>query len=265
LGILALGVAAIDDVTAWCLLALVLGLARAEVEGGFLIAAGALGFIAVMVVLVRPLVAWLSERRKERMTEGAVASVFVALFISALIADMIGIHAIFGAFLLGAIISNHGPVARFFERQMRVTVTVFLLPAFFAFTGMRTRIDLVTGVEAWMICALIIAVATMGKLGGIYAAGRFSGLRKRQAGALGALMNARGLMELIVLNIGLELGVISPTLFSMMVLMAVVTTMSSSPALWIFLGSRKRAQLPIGKDHPAALEAKPSASSASGG
>ncbi|HEY7473102.1 MAG TPA: cation:proton antiporter [Gemmatimonadota bacterium] len=254
LGMLALGVAAIGDVTAWCLLALVVGLARAELGGGLLIAGGALVFVAVMVIVVRPFLAWLSGRGQERMTEGAVAGVFVALFASALIAHHIGIHAIFGAFLLGAIISNDGPVAHFFERQMRLTVTVFLLPAFFAFTGMRTRIDLVSGLEGWTICAVIILMATLGKLGGVYVAGRASGLRKRQAAALGSLMNARGLMELIVLNIGLELGVISPTLFSMMILMALVTTMSSSPALWIFLGSRQRARLPLEADHPALLE-----------
>ncbi|MGH7565600.1 MAG: cation:proton antiporter [Gemmatimonadota bacterium] len=240
LGILALGVAAVGDVTAWCLLALVVGLARAEVGSGLLIAGGALAFIAVMVAVARPLLERLSRRGPEHLSEGAVAAVFVALFASALVADRIGIHAIFGAFLLGAVIPHDGPVARFFERRMRVTVTVFLLPAFFAHTGMRTRIDLVSGAEAWAICGVIILLATLGKLGGVYVAGRAAGIRRRQAGALGALMNARGLMELIVLNIGLELGVISPTLFSMMVLMAIVTTMSATPALWIFLGDRER-------------------------
>jgi Kef-type K+ transport system membrane component KefB len=242
LGILALGVAAVGDVTAWCLLALVVGLARAEVGSGLLIAGAAFAFIAVMIGVARPLLARLSRRGPERLTEGAVAAVFVALFASALIADRIGIHAIFGAFLLGAVMPHDGPVARFFERRMRMTVTVFLLPAFFAFTGMRTRIDLVSGAEQWAICGLIILMATLGKLGGVYVAGRATGLGHQQAAALGALMNARGLMELIVLNIGLELGVISPTLFSMMVLMAIVTTMSSGPALWIFLGDRERAR-----------------------
>jgi Kef-type K+ transport system membrane component KefB len=245
LGTLALGVAAVDDVTAWCLLALVLGLTRAEAESGALIVGGALAFIGVMIGVVRPLLARLSRRGPEALSEGAVAAVFIALFASALIADRIGIHAIFGAFLLGATIPHDGRVAQFFERHTRMTMAVFLLPAFFAFTGMRTRIDLVSGAEAWAICGIIILIATLGKLGGVYAAGRASGIGRRPAAALGALMNARGLMELIVLNIGLELGVISPVLFSMMVLMAIVTTMSSGPALRIFLGDPKRAGAPL--------------------
>jgi Kef-type K+ transport system membrane component KefB len=114
-------------------------------------------------------------------------------------------------------------------------VTVLLLPAFFAFTGMRTRIDLVSGWEAWFICGLIILVATVGKFGGTCVAARLTGLRWRDAAALGALMNTRGLMELIVLNIGLDLKVISPTLFAMMVLMAIVTTMATGPALRLLL------------------------------
>jgi Kef-type K+ transport system membrane component KefB len=244
LGILALGVAAVDDVTAWCLLALVVGIAHAQVGSGALIAAGALGFVGGMVFLIRPLLTRLSRRAPERLTEGGVAAVFVALFASTLVADRLGIHAIFGAFILGAVMPHDGAVARFFERRMRLTMTVFLLPAFFAYTGMRTRIDLVSGFDQWLLCGLIILVATLGKLGGVYLAARVTGIASRPAAALGALMNARGLMELVVLNIGLELGVISTTLFSMMVIMAIVTTMSSAPALWFFLGSRERASDP---------------------
>ncbi|HEU4464804.1 MAG TPA: cation:proton antiporter [Gemmatimonadota bacterium] len=240
LGILALGVAAVDDVTAWCLLAIVLGLARAEVGGTALVVGGALAFIAIMVFGARPLLARLSARGPDRLGEGSVAAVFVALFACALIADRIGIHAIFGAFLLGAVMPHEGPVARFFERRLRLAVTVFLLPAFFAYTGMRTRIDLMSGGEAWAICGLIVLVATLGKLGGVFMAARAAGVERREAAGLGALMNARGLMELIVLNIGLEMGVISPVLFSMMVVMAIVTTMSSAPLLWLFLGDPKR-------------------------
>ena len=248
LGRLALAVAAVGDVTAWCLLAVVVGLVRAEVGGGLWIVGGAIVFIAVMLFGVRPLLARVYRSWPERMTEGAVVTVFLALFASALIADRIGIHAIFGAFLLGAITPHEGPVARFFERRMRLAVTVFLLPAFFAYTGMRTRIDLVDGIEQWLLCGVIILVATLGKLGGVYAAARATGVAARPAAALGALMNARGLMELIVLNIGLELGVISPALFSLMVLMAVVTTMSSAPILWLFLGDRERASAPLESD-----------------
>ncbi|MGH7550589.1 MAG: cation:proton antiporter, partial [Gemmatimonadota bacterium] len=148
LGTLALGIAAVGVVTAWCLLALVVGLARVEMESGFLIAVGAFAFIAVMLAVVRPLAARQSRRWPEQLPESVVAAIFIALFASALVADRIGIHALFGAFLLGAAMPHDGPLARFFERRIRLTVTVFLLPAFFAFIGMRTRIDLVLGVEA---------------------------------------------------------------------------------------------------------------------
>src|SRR5262249_10627660 len=148
--------------------------------------------------------------------------------------EAIGIHAIFGAFLLGAIIPHTSAVARAFTSQLENLVTVLLLPAFFALTGMRTRIDLVSSVDQWLICGLITLVASLGKFGGTVAASRLTGLDWRNSAALGALMNTRGLMELIVLNIGFELHIISPTLFSMMVIMAIVTTMITSPVLrWL--------------------------------
>jgi Kef-type K+ transport system membrane component KefB len=124
---------------------------------------------------------------------------------------------------------------------MEDLVTVLLLPAFFAFTGMRTEIRLVSGVDEWLICGLIILVATVGKFGGTLAAVRFTGLPWREATGLGILMNTRGLMELVVLNIGLDLGIISRELFAMMVLMALVTTCMTAPGLaWLSRGERRR-------------------------
>jgi len=158
-------------------------------------------------------------------------AVLVALLLSAAATEAIGLHAIFGAFLLGAIVPRDSDVARALGRQMRDLVTILMLPAFFAFTGMRTRIDLLSSGSDWMLCALITAVATVGKFAGAFGAARLSGMRARQAAMVGALMNTRGLMELIVLNVGLELGVISPELFAMMVLMALATTMSTAPML----------------------------------
>ena len=137
-------------------------------------------------------------------------------------------------FLLGAVIPHESVVARTLTRQLEHLITILLLPAFFAFTGMRTRIDLVSGLDQWMICALIILIATLGKFGGTLVAARLTGLSWRAAAALGTLMNTRGLMELIVLNIGLDLRVISPPLFAMMVVMALVTTMATAPVLqWL--------------------------------
>jgi Kef-type K+ transport system membrane component KefB len=238
LGVVALSCAATDDVTAWCLLAFVVGIAKAEAGSGISVAAGALVYLAVMLLVVRPLAARLVRRYPTApVPRRAAALIFIALLASALTTDLIGIHAVFGAFVLGAVIPHDSAIARTFSRQLEQIVTVLLLPAFFAFTGMRTRIDLVSGWQAWLLCGLIILVATVGKFGGTCVAARFTGLSWRNAAALGALMNTRGLMELVVLNIGLDLRVISPALFAMMVLMAIVTTMTTGPALHFLLAS----------------------------
>src|SRR5207244_4870748 len=131
-----------------------------------------------------------------------------------------------GAFMLGAVIPSDSALARALVSKLEDLVTILLLPAFFAFTGLRTRIGLVSSAEDWLMVALIVLVATAGKFGGTVVAARVTGLAWRQAARLGALMNTRGLMELIVLNIGLDLHVISPMLFTMMVLMALVTTIA---------------------------------------
>lgn len=233
LGTVALSCAAVDDVTAWCLLAFVVGVARAEPGEAIRVAIGAVAYIAVMLAGVRPLLRRYAPRWNPD-SPYPVAALLVAVLASAAATEAIGIHAIFGAFLLGAVVPPESPVARALGRQMRDLVTILLLPAFFAFTGMRTRIDLLSGAADWIICAVIIAVATVGKFGGTFVAARLSGMRARDAAMLGALMNTRGLMELIVLNIGLELGVISPPVFAMMVLMALATTMSTAPMLaWL--------------------------------
>ena len=232
LGIVALTCAAADDVTAWCLLALVVGVTRAEVGGALLVPVWALLFILAMFLVVRPVAKRLASRWEgERLPRETVGLVLVGLLVSAMAAELIGIHAIFGAFLLGAVIPHESAIARAFIRQLEHVVAVLFLPAFFAFTGMRTRIDLVSGWDQWLVCALIIAVATVGKFGGSAIAARLTGMDWRTSAALGTLMNTRGLMELVVLNIGLDLKVISPTLFSMMVVMALVTTIATSPVL----------------------------------
>ncbi len=234
LGVLALGCAAIDDVTAWCLLAFVVGVARAEPHTGLAVAAGAALFAAFVFLVARPLLKRWALGLREPLSRGALAAVLVALLVAALATEAIGVHAIFGAFLLGAVMPHDSPLARAFSGGFEQIITALLLPAFFAFTGMRTHIDLLADGGAWLSCLLIIAVATAGKFGGTLAAARWSGLGWRDASALGVLMNTRGLMELIVLNIGLDLGVISPRLFAMMVLMALATTLATSPILaWL--------------------------------
>jgi Kef-type K+ transport system membrane component KefB len=245
LGVLALGCAAIDDVTAWCLLAFVVGIAQAQVGQGLLVTVGALGYLAGMLLIARPLLRRVAARSAtDPLPRSTVAGIFVAFLLSALTAEVIGIHAIFGAFLLGAVMPHDSVVARTLIRQLDHLVAVLLLPAFFAVTGMRTRIDLVSGLEPWVICGLIILTATLGKFGGTLVAARLTGLGWRAAAALGTLMNTRGLMELIVLNVGLDLRVISPPLFAMMVVMALVTTMATAPVLWWLLPQTASAPAP---------------------
>jgi Kef-type K+ transport system membrane component KefB len=232
-GTVALGCAAADDVTAWCLLALVVGVAQAQVGGAAATALGAVGFIAGMFLVVRPLAAWVCRRLEHPgpLPAAAVPALFVAVLLSALATEAIGVHAVFGAFLLGVVIPHESRLAREVTRRLKDVVTVLLLPAFFALTGMKTEVGLLAGWENWLFCGAIVLVATVGKFGGTVAAARLTGHGWREAAALGAMLNTRGLMGLIVLDIGLSMGVISPTLFAMMVLMALVTTMVTSPAL----------------------------------
>ena len=235
LGVVALTCAAAGDVTAWCLLAFVVGVAQAKIQSALVVAILTVGFIGIMFLVVRPVVARLVLRSGDRPpTREAIALALVCLLLSALTTERIGIHAIFGAFLFGTVIPHDSGLARALISRLEDLVTILLLPAFFAFTGMRTQIGLVSGPSEWLICGLIILVATAGKFGGTLVAARVTGMAWRRATSLGILMNTRGLMELIVLNIGLDLEVISPTLFTMMVLMALVTTIATTPVLQLF-------------------------------
>ena len=200
--------------------------------GALLVTVLAIAFIAAMFLVVRPLVARLLSRSGGR-TPGreSVALALVCMLLSALTTEWIGVHAIFGAFLFGVVIPHDSALARALIERLEDLVLILLLPAFLAFTGMRTRIDLVSGVSQWLICGLVILVATTGKLAGTFAAAWLTGIDWRGAASLGILMNTRGLMALIVLDIGLNMGVISPALFAMMVIMAVVTTVATTPLL----------------------------------
>jgi Kef-type K+ transport system membrane component KefB len=242
MGAIALTCAAVDDVTAWCLLAFVVGVAEARTTGALTTIVFALSYIAIMSFVVRPAMVRMSRLygNRGRLTQGVMATIFVTLLLSSFATEFIGIHAVFGAFALGAIIPHDSGLARDLTDRLEDVVIVLLLPAFFAFTGLRTQIGLVSGYEAWMVCALITLVASFGKFGGSLVAARLTGLGWRDSSALGVLMNTRGLMELIVLNIGLELRVISPELFAMLVLMALVTTFATTPVLHLIMrGARE--------------------------
>lgn len=232
LGVIALSCAAADDVTAWCLLAFVVGVTQADLYGAVLTIVLTGAYIGLMFGVSRPLLnRLLPDSKESELPVGVTAWVLIAVLASALITEAIGIHAIFGAFLLGAVIPHDSLLARSFRNKLEDVVSILLLPAFFAYTGTRTQIGLLSEWPDWWFCLLIIIVATVGKFGGTFVAAKFTGLDSRTSASLGILMNTRGLMELIVLNIGLDLGVISPTLFAMMVLMALATTIATTPIL----------------------------------
>jgi Kef-type K+ transport system membrane component KefB len=240
MGVLALACAAVDDVTAWCLLALVVGVARAQ-PGRVLVTVGAaMAFTLFVLVIARRGAAWLARRQMSlgKTTQQMFAVVCISLLISALITERIGIHALFGAFLLGTVVPHDSPLARNIREKCEDLVVVLFLPVFFAFTGMRTQIGLLKEPGDWLVCAAIILIASSGKFGGSFFAARMTGSDIREAASLGVLMNTRGLMELVVLNVGLDLGILSPTLFAMFVLMAVVTTLATTPILDALLAPR---------------------------
>jgi Kef-type K+ transport system membrane component KefB len=233
LGVIALTCAAVDDVTAWCLLAFLIAVAKSNASSAF-ITFGLTGLYLVFMLLVaRPLIerAVRAQEASKSVTQGAFAIIVVGLLLSTLATEAAGIHAIFGAFLLGAIIPHDSRLARDLTDKLEDVVVVLFLPAFFAFTGMRTQIGLVHGAYHWLLAAVILATASIGKFGGSFVAARITGLGNRDAASLGILMNTRGLMELIVLNLGLDLHILSPTLFAMLVLMAIITTLATTPIL----------------------------------
>jgi Kef-type K+ transport system membrane component KefB/nucleotide-binding universal stress UspA family protein len=237
-GMITLTCAAVDDVTAWCLLAFIASIVRATdlADAGYT-TVFALIYIGIMLGLLRPFLKRLGARVSDRqgLTQNAVALTLILLLASAWITEQIGIHALFGAFLFGTIIPKEGGLAEALAEKLEDVTVVLLLPLFFAYSGLRTQIGLLSGGSDWAICGIIILLACLGKFGGSTVAARLTGLRWREAGALGILMNTRGLMELIVLNLGLDLGVISPKLFTMMVIMALVTTFMTTPLLrWIY-------------------------------
>ncbi|MBI3304472.1 MAG: cation:proton antiporter [Deltaproteobacteria bacterium] len=246
-GAVTLTCAAVDDVTAWCLLAFVVAIVRAAGLHQALVTVGlALLYITAMIFLVRPLLGRFAQlyEHSGRLSQNLVAAVFVLVLTSAAVTVLIGIHAIFGAFMLGAMMPKEGDFVRELTEKVEDFAVVFLLPIYFAYTGLRTQVGLLDSLDLWLFCVLIIGVATLGKFGGSAMAARITGLGWREANALGVLMNTRGLMELIILNIGLDLGVISPTLFAMMVLMAIFTTIMTTPVLAVIYPlERLRAEL----------------------
>jgi Kef-type K+ transport system membrane component KefB len=247
LGVMAITCAAADDITAWCILAVVVAIVNAGglLSAAFTILLAAL-FVAAMLLVVRP---WLNKTIQAQMAKGrqkaAVSLVFFVLLISAWLAEVIGIHALFGAFLAGVIMPVDTDIKQVLTDKLEDVSVILLLPIFFVFTGLRTHIGLLNQGDLWVVCAMIMVVAVSGKFGGSTVTARLMGQSWRQSVAIGALMNTRGLMELVVLNIGFDLGILSPEIFAMMVLMALATTFMTGPLLDLVALSEKRKGLAI--------------------
>jgi Kef-type K+ transport system membrane component KefB len=242
LGTVAIACAAVDDVTGWCILAYIVVLIRTAHSSTsiWVTIGGIVAFALIMIYGVSHLLRHYETVYRERghLSENLLALMLLLVLVSALCTEWLGIHLLFGSFLMGAIMPKEQRFVRYvLDRFETITVTL-LLPLFFAFTGLRTDIGLVKGQEMWMYCGLIILVATVGKLGGSMVASWLSGMPVREAAGLGTLMNTRGLMELVILNIGLDIKVISPALFSMMVLMALFTTFMTTPVLAVVCPDR---------------------------
>ncbi|HMB95088.1 MAG TPA: cation:proton antiporter, partial [Tepidisphaeraceae bacterium] len=241
IGAIAITCAAVDDVTAWCMLAFVVGVARADgLRPGIRTAVLAVVYIFFMLFVVRPFLRRLQGlyERQGRLSQNVVAVIFLLTLASAYATEAIGIHALFGAFIMGAIMPKGTKFIRTLSEKLEDYTVIFLLPIFFAYTGLRTQIGLLDNADLWLDTGLVILVACAGKFGGSTLAGKACGLSWAEASTVGILMNTRGLMELVILNIGLQEGVITPAIFAMMVLMALVTTALTTPVLHLVFPTR---------------------------
>jgi Kef-type K+ transport system membrane component KefB len=225
--------AAVDDVTAWCILAFVVVLARAGDPTEIIIQLPLVALYVVgMIFVVRPL---LRKLALAKVTETALAALLLLVMASSWTTELLGIHALFGAFLAGAIMPREASLNEAIIPHIRGLTSVIFLPLFFAVTGLRTNIGLLQTPELWFCCFLVLAVAVAGKLGGATLSAAAVGHPWREATAIGALMNTRGLMEMVVLNIGRDIGVVSPSLFTMCIIMALVTTAMTTPLLDVLM------------------------------
>jgi Kef-type K+ transport system membrane component KefB len=233
LGAIAITCAAVDDVTAWCILALVIALVKSTgIELSVITIVLTLVFAAAMLFLVRPQLSRVIREPDAQLHRRRLIPVILAFVMTcALITETIGIHALFGAFVAGVVMPPSTEFRIFLKDKLEPFSSYALLPLFFAFTGLRTQIGLLTDWHDWLMCALIILVAIAGKLGGSTLMSRWTGMTWPQSFSIGVLMNTRGLVELVVLNIGYDLGILSGRIFAMMVLMALVTTFMTGPLL----------------------------------
>lgn len=234
LGTVVITCAAADDITAWCILAAVIAIVKAgSFESSLYVILMAIAYVFFMIKIVRPFLKRIGDLQagKSTINKPMVAIFFLTLILSAYATEVIGIHALFGAFMAGAIMPENAKFRTLFIDKVEDVALVLLLPLFFVFTGLRTQIGLLNDGHLWITAGFIILTAVIGKFAGSALTAKFLGINWKESLTIGALMNTRGLMELIVLNIGYDLGVLSPQIFAMMVIMALFTTFMTGPAL----------------------------------
>lgn len=234
LGTVVITCAAADDITAWCILAAVIAIVKAgSFESSLYVILMAIAYVFFMIKIVRPFLKRIGDLQagKSTINKPMVAIFFLTLILSAYATEVIGIHALFGAFMAGAIMPENAKFRTLFIDKVEDVALVLLLPLFFVFTGLRTQIGLLNDSHLWITAGFIILTAVIGKFAGSALTAKFLGINWKESLTIGALMNTRGLMELIVLNIGYDLGVLSPQIFAMMVIMALFTTFMTGPAL----------------------------------
>jgi Kef-type K+ transport system membrane component KefB len=253
LGTLSLSAGAIDDAAAWCVLAVVLasfGSAGASVA--YIAIVGGLAFALFMILamprILAPLARWAErEAAAGKPLSSTIFAIVMTLFmLSAYTADAIGLHAVFGGFLLGCVMPR-GVLADEMKKPLEPFTVIVMLPMFFTYSGLNTQLTLVAEPSLLLIVLVVLVCSVFAKFGACWAAARLSGQDNRTALGIGALMNSRGLMELIIINIGLQAGVIGPALFSMLVLMAIVTTLMASPIFEVVYGKQARASGELGQ------------------
>ncbi|WP_343615839.1 cation:proton antiporter [Flavobacterium sp.] len=245
LGTIVITCAAADDITAWCILAVVIAIVKAGSFGSAIYTVLlALGYVFLMIKVVRPFLKRIGDlyAATDKLSKPIVAIFFLTLVVSSYLTEIIGIHALFGAFIAGAIMPENIRFRNLFIEKVEDVALVLLLPLFFVFTGLRTQIGLLNEPYLWKIAGLIFLVAVAGKFLSSTLAAKFVGQSWKDSLSIGALMNTRGLTELVALNIGYDLGVLTPELFSMMVIMALATTFMTGPTLdlinWFFKSSK---------------------------
>ena len=242
-GVTAITAAAAGDVAAWCLLAAIIAIVKAgSVSSALYTLIPALVYILAMLFLFRPLLTRLAQKQSSNavMKRSVMAVVFVVLLLSAYCCEVIGIHALFGAFLAGIIMPRGLGFRTALIGKIEDVALVLLLPLFFVATGLRTEIGLLNTTSLWITCGWITLLAVAGKFGGSTLAARITGETLKDSLAIGALMNTRGLVELVVLNIGYDLHILSPQVFTMMVFMALATTFMTNPALNLISGMKEK-------------------------